>query len=104
MSLLKPDRNNKTTDFMSFVIRIHDNQREWMPPKGYLGDLSTAYLPQDRLQSYLIPTDPKFSVATGADAARSMIPMQLQSKDAFKNACEAAFKKVRLEIVNYLEI
>ena len=44
ISMLKPDKNEKTLDTTTVIVRVHDNQREWMAARGFYGDISYSYL------------------------------------------------------------
>lgn len=52
MQMLKPDRNKKLLEFSSVIVRIHDNQREFIPDKGFYGDINNQYLPYDKMQRF----------------------------------------------------
>ena len=74
MSLLKMDKNNKTLETTSVILRIHDNQRELMFSKGYYGDISNQYLPQDRLQKLSFKPEDAKKVANVNESAKTLMP------------------------------
>jgi len=91
MQLLKPEKSTKTIDKTSLIIRIHDNQREFMPAKGATGDLSTEYLPQDKLANY------RFAITgppSGGESAWNALPAAFHNKDVLQTAMDKAVSKV----------
>lgn len=91
MQLLKLDKNNKILDGPTIMLRIHDNQREWMPPKGFTSDVDNTHLPQERLARFAFSNTPNNNPA---EHAKTAIPAPLQvSKEAYKTAIMAAFSK-----------
>jgi hypothetical protein len=50
--MMRKDRSLKPLEFASAIVRIHDNQREWVPRMGNYAELSNEYLPQDKIQKY----------------------------------------------------
>jgi hypothetical protein len=82
MNLLKLDKNNKVLDGPTVMIRIHDNQRDWMPPRGYTADVINQYLPLDRMAKFAF-SPPTNANINPADQAKSAIPQALQQKEVF---------------------
>ena len=62
ISLLQPEKNTKVVEFASVIVRIHDNQRESMPPKGTFTDINYQYINKEKLAKFAF--DPKFNQAT----------------------------------------
>jgi hypothetical protein len=90
---LRKDRNNRILEYSSVIIRVHDNQREWIPPKGYYGDLNNSYLPQDKLQKWSFLEKRE---RDNTELAKTFVPSQL-SKDTFRISVNMALGKVSFQ-------
>ncbi len=89
----------KLVEYTTVVVRLHDNQRLWIPPKSYYGDIDNTYLPQERLQKFAF-FEQREKVG---DLAKKFIPSAF-TKQTFRDAIDAAVKMVRFSLITPLEI
>ncbi len=75
-------------EFASVIVRIHDNQRESMPPKGTFTDINYQYINKDKLAKFAF--EPKVNQANAADNAKSITPVSMQTKEGFMKAANLA--------------
>jgi len=45
LNMLRKENQARILDATTVIVRVHDNQREKMIPKGYYGDIDNSYLP-----------------------------------------------------------
>mmetsp|Transcript_16768 Transcript_16768/g.11980 ORF Transcript_16768/g.11980 Transcript_16768/m.11980 type:complete len:97 (-) Transcript_16768:19-309(-) len=77
---MRNDRSLHLLEYSSVLVRVHDNQRSVVPRKGYYGDLSNKFLPQDKKNKYAFVDNRDRSVA---DTARQFVPPGL-TPDMFR--------------------
>lgn len=88
--MLKPERNEKILPTTSVIVRIHDNQREWMAPRGFYGDISYSYIAPTKLPKLAYAPDPKIDKPSLIDSAKSATPPSMQTRDGFMAAANVA--------------
>jgi hypothetical protein len=59
ITLLQPEVNTKVVEFASVIVRIHDNQREVMPPRATYTDINYQYINKEKLAKFAF--EPKAS-------------------------------------------
>mmetsp|Transcript_28925 Transcript_28925/g.27863 ORF Transcript_28925/g.27863 Transcript_28925/m.27863 type:complete len:147 (+) Transcript_28925:1570-2010(+) len=72
---MRRDKSLNLLEFASVLVRIHDNQRSVIPRKGYYGDLSNRYLPQDKKNKYAFVDTRDRNI--GVDTIRQFLPAAL---------------------------
>ena len=88
--MLKPDKNDKVLDTTSVIVRIHDNQREWMASRGFYGDISYQYLPQSKMSKLAFSNESRWNQVSIIDSAKSTTPPSMQTREGFMKAANIA--------------
>ena len=88
--MLKPEKNEKVLDTTSVIVRIHDNQREWIPVRGFYGDINYSYLPQQKLSKLAFTNEQKWNQVSLIDSAKSATPPSMQTRDGFMKSANIA--------------
>ena len=89
LQVIKNKMGAKFVEYTTVIVRVHDNQRLWIPPKSYYGDMDNQYLPEDKLQKFAFQEQrEKIN-----DLAKKYIPSAF-NKETFRDAIEAAIKLV----------
>jgi hypothetical protein len=88
--MLKPEKNEKILPTTSVIVRIHDNQREWMASKGYYGDISYQYIAPSKLSKLAYTPDPKWDKPALVESSKSATPPAMQTRDGFMKAANVA--------------
>jgi HKD family nuclease len=88
--MLKPDKNEKVLDTTSVIVRIHDNQREWMASRGYYGDINYAYISSSKLSKLAFNNESRWNQVPVNESAKSATPPAMQTREGFMKAANIA--------------